>query len=132
MKAVVLIVDEDRNVCEPLTKALRQEGYEALLAYDGVEAVGLYRRHLPEVVLLAALGKVKAMALFPRRLSTFKNLGIVSALSALDAYLPPFLLISLACPTPCGSAAASYGPEVPSQAQGRSFPPGDRRTYPPT
>ena len=34
-----------------------------------------------------ALGLIIAGSLFPRRLSSFSNLGIVSALSALNAYL---------------------------------------------
>lgn len=82
MKATVLIVDEDRSVCEPLTKALRQEGYEALLAYDGVEAVGLYRRHLPEVVLLALNMKRQ------------NGWDILEELSPLDPLTRPIIVIS--------------------------------------
>jgi PleD family two-component response regulator len=53
VKAAILIVDDDRSACRPLTKALHREGYEPLLAQDAAEAVGLCRQRLPEVVLLA-------------------------------------------------------------------------------
>jgi CheY-like chemotaxis protein len=52
-KSTVLIVDDDRSICEPLANALRREGYEVLLAYNGVEAFRLYQQCRPDLVLLA-------------------------------------------------------------------------------
>jgi DNA-binding response OmpR family regulator len=82
MKATVLIVDDDRSACKPLTKALGREGYEAFLAHDGLEAVDLYRQRLPEVVLLA---------LNMKRQSGWE---ILEKLSPLDALTRPIIVIS--------------------------------------
>ena len=52
MIATVLIVDDEKDVREALAKVLRNLGYHALLAPDGVEGFELYKRHLPDLVLL--------------------------------------------------------------------------------
>jgi CheY-like chemotaxis protein len=39
-------------VCEPVAKVLRKEGYEPLMAAGGIEAFELYKRRLPDLVLL--------------------------------------------------------------------------------
>jgi CheY-like chemotaxis protein len=52
MKGTVLIVDDEKNVCESLAKVLRNEGYEALVAADGFVAFELYKQRLPDLVLL--------------------------------------------------------------------------------
>ena len=49
MDATVLIVDDEKDVREALANVL---GYRALLAADGVEAFELYKRHMPDLVLL--------------------------------------------------------------------------------
>ena len=45
MNATVLIVDDEKDVREALAKVLRNLGYHALLAADGIEAFELYKRH---------------------------------------------------------------------------------------
>ena len=82
VKAAILIVDDDRSACRPLTKALHREGYEPLLAQDAAQAVGLYRQRLPEVVLLA---------LNMKRQSGWE---ILEQLSPLDPLTPPIIVIS--------------------------------------
>jgi len=52
MNATVLIVDDEKDVREALANLLRYLGYQALLAADGVEGFELYKRHLPDLVLL--------------------------------------------------------------------------------
>jgi CheY-like chemotaxis protein len=81
-KSAVLIVDEDRSVCEPLANALRGEGYEALLAHNGVEAFRLYRQCRPDLALLA---------LNMRRQSGWE---ILDTLSPPDPLTRPLIVIS--------------------------------------
>jgi DNA-binding response OmpR family regulator len=52
MKGTVLIIDDEKNVCESVAKVLRKEGYQPLMAADGIEAFELYKRRLPDLVLL--------------------------------------------------------------------------------
>ncbi len=52
-KAVsVLVVDDEPAFREGLGQAMKQEGFEVHLAGDGEEALDLWRRHRPDVVLL--------------------------------------------------------------------------------
>ncbi len=48
----VLIVDDDRNICELLRVYLEKEGYSTILAYDGEEAVAKFNMLRPDIVLL--------------------------------------------------------------------------------
>jgi CheY-like chemotaxis protein len=82
MKATVLIVDDDRRVCQPLTNALRREGYEALLAHNGVEAFVLYGQRRPDVVLLALNMKGQS------------GWDILEKISPLDPLTRPLMVIS--------------------------------------
>ena len=52
MNATVLIVDDEKEVREVLAKILRNLGYHALLAADGIEAFELYKKRMPDLVLL--------------------------------------------------------------------------------
>ena len=48
----ILIVDDDKNICELLDIYLRSEGYETVFAYDGSEAVTTAKRESPDLILL--------------------------------------------------------------------------------
>ncbi|WP_114748707.1 response regulator transcription factor [Pleomorphovibrio marinus] len=48
----VLVVDDEQDIIEILTYNLRKEGYEVATATDGVEAVKIASRFLPDVILL--------------------------------------------------------------------------------
>jgi two-component system response regulator RegX3 len=48
----VLVVDDEPAFREGLGQAMKQEGFEVHLAGDGEEALDLWRRHRPDVVLL--------------------------------------------------------------------------------
>ena len=52
MGASILCVDNDRNLCEILAKALRGEGYRVTTAFDGERAVEILRRTPQDFVLL--------------------------------------------------------------------------------
>ena len=51
-KTRILIVDDDKNICELLRLYLEKEGYETSLAYDGEEALEKFTSDKPNLVLL--------------------------------------------------------------------------------
>lgn len=51
-KQKIMIVDDDRNICELLRLYLEKEDFTAVLAYDGVQALELYESEKPDLVLL--------------------------------------------------------------------------------
>ncbi len=48
----ILIVDDDKNICELLRLYLEKEGYETRLAYDGEAAFVIFEQWQPDLVLL--------------------------------------------------------------------------------
>lgn len=48
----VLIVDDDKNICEVLRIYLEHEGYQLYFATNGSEAVDAFRYHKPDIILL--------------------------------------------------------------------------------
>lgn len=48
----VLVVDDDKNICELLRLYLEKEGYSVILSHDGEEAVVKFSALKPEIVLL--------------------------------------------------------------------------------
>lgn len=52
MKPVILLVDDEDTIRLFLEKTLREEGYEALTAATGAEALEITRSELPDLVLL--------------------------------------------------------------------------------
>ena len=51
-KTKILIVDDDRNICELLRLYLEKEGYETQLAYDGEQALERFATDKPGLILL--------------------------------------------------------------------------------
>ena len=51
-KTRILIVDDDKNICELLRLYLEKEGYETSLAYDGEQALEKFSSDKPGLVLL--------------------------------------------------------------------------------
>ena len=52
MSTKLLIVDDDRNICEILRLYFENEGYEVKTAQDGAEGVNLFKVYEPDLVLL--------------------------------------------------------------------------------
>ena len=50
--ARVLLVDDDRALRDAVSRALRLEGYEVVLAMDGPEALGVMSREPANLVVL--------------------------------------------------------------------------------
>ena len=51
-KPVVLVADDDREICALVRAQLERAGMEVLTAYDGEEALALARRHTPSAAVL--------------------------------------------------------------------------------
>ena len=52
MGTKILVVDDDRNICELLKLYLENDGYTVFVANDGQEAVEMFQSKAPELVLL--------------------------------------------------------------------------------
>ena len=52
MGTKILVVDDDRNICELLKLYLENDGYTVFVANDGQEAVEMFHSKAPELVLL--------------------------------------------------------------------------------
>ena len=52
MAKTVLIVEDDRNIADLLRLYLEKEGYEVVIANDGLKGVGLFKSSQPSLVLL--------------------------------------------------------------------------------
>jgi DNA-binding response OmpR family regulator len=48
----ILIAEDDRNIRKGISDALETEGYETVLAADGIEALDLLQSHSPDLVCL--------------------------------------------------------------------------------
>lgn len=48
----VLVVDDDKNICELLKLYLQKEGFEVYFAYDGSEAVTVAKEKFPDIIIL--------------------------------------------------------------------------------
>jgi CheY-like chemotaxis protein/Flp pilus assembly protein TadD len=90
MGASILCVDNDRNLCEILAKALRGEGYRVTTAFDGERADEILRRTPPDLVLLDLM--------LPKK-DGFAVLETLRALPSPAGEIP-VVLISGASPTP--------------------------------
>ncbi len=48
----ILIVDDDNNICELLRLYLEKEGYATVIARNGVQALEMFERESPDMILL--------------------------------------------------------------------------------
>ena len=48
----IMVVDDDSNICELLRLYLEKDGYEAVIAHNGVTALDMFSREKPDLVLL--------------------------------------------------------------------------------
>ena len=52
MPKEILIVDDDKNICEVIKLYLQKEGYKVTLAYDGQAGIEAFERSTPSLVVL--------------------------------------------------------------------------------
>lgn len=48
----ILVVDDEKNICDLLRMYLEKEGYSVVLAYNGIDAVNAFSSENPDLVLL--------------------------------------------------------------------------------
>jgi len=86
----ILCVDDDRNLCQILAKALGEEGYEVVTAFDGDEALAAVEKSTPDLIVLDLI--------LPRR----DGFDVVSAIRALDGPVAKsrVVILSGCSPTP--------------------------------
>lgn len=51
-KVKILIVDDEKNICELLKLYAEKEGYDAQAAFDGISALKKFEEYVPDIVLL--------------------------------------------------------------------------------
>lgn len=51
-KEKILVVDDEKNICDLLRMYLEKEGYSVVIAHNGVDAVSMFNSENPDLVLL--------------------------------------------------------------------------------
>jgi len=51
MKSRILLVDDEKSICEVISLQLKEEGYDVTVAYDGAEALEKVPTFLPDVIV---------------------------------------------------------------------------------
>jgi len=78
MKSTILIVDDERNIREGLAEAFAMEGYEALNASDGQEAIALLEeRYIDLVITDLKMPKVSGMELLQHIKRRWENIPVI-------------------------------------------------------
>lgn len=52
MSKYILVIDDDKNICEVIKLYLQKEGYKVTLAYDGQAGIDEFLRETPELIVL--------------------------------------------------------------------------------
>ena len=79
----VLVIDDDKNICEILKIYLTSEGYEVLFAYDGSEGINIAKKENPNLILLDIMLPVISGWEVCKLLRQFTNVPIIM-LTAMD------------------------------------------------
>jgi DNA-binding response OmpR family regulator len=53
--AIILVIDDDQQICDLLQQVLSEEGHVVHSALNGVEGISQYRQYLPELVVVDIL-----------------------------------------------------------------------------
>src|SRR5947209_20540294 len=111
--SLVLVVDDDEDIRSLVGFRLRRAGYEVLEASDGLEALRLWRRHEPDLVVLdismpgldghavtriLASGETRVPVIFLSARATEADRVAGLELGAVDYLAKPFSLQELVLP----------------------------------
>lgn len=75
--AKILIVDDERNICELIRLYVEKENFETLVAYDGNEAVEKFKQEPPDIVLLDIMLPKKDGWQVCREIRSMSNVPII-------------------------------------------------------
>ena len=79
----ILVVDDDKNICELLNIYLKNEGYDTVFAYDGSSAVTVAKKESPDLIILDVMMPVIHGWEACKLIRQFSNVPIIM-LTALD------------------------------------------------
>ena len=79
----ILIVDDDKNICELLDIYLKSEGYDTVFAYDGSSAVTTAKKEIPDLIILDVMMPIINGWEACKLIRQFSNVPIIM-LTALD------------------------------------------------
>ena len=81
----ILIVDDDKNICELLDIYLKSEGYDTVFAYDGSSAVTTAKKEIPDLIILDVMMPIINGWEACKLIRQFSNVPIIM-LTALDTF----------------------------------------------
>ena len=73
----ILIVDDDKNICDLLRLYLEKEGYQTFQAHDGEAALAAYTQNKPDLVLLDVMMPVMDGVAATAKIREFSNVPII-------------------------------------------------------
>ncbi len=76
-KTKILVVDDEKNICELIRLYLEKEGYDVLMAFNGKDAVSLVKEKNPSLVLLDIMMPVLDGWEACRAIREFSNVPII-------------------------------------------------------
>ena len=76
-KTKILIVDDEKNICELIRLYVEKEGYRAITANDGESAIDIFKKENPDIVLLDIMLPKKDGWQVCRELRSFSNVPII-------------------------------------------------------
>ncbi len=76
-KIKILVVDDERNICELIRLYLEKEGYEVLLAFDGEQALSIFKNEAPSLVLLDIMLPKKDGLAVCREIRQVSNIPVI-------------------------------------------------------
>lgn len=83
MKNKILVVDDEKVVCDMLSKFLAKKGYEAIIALSGEEALRKVKKERPHVVLLdIKMPKMDGIVVLQRIKEIDKKIPIIIMITA--------------------------------------------------
>ena len=93
-KEKILVVDDDKNICDLLRMYLEKEGYTVVLAHNGVDAVSVFGSESPDLVLLDIMMPKKDGKQTCREIREISNKPIIMV-TAKDEVFDKVLLLEL-------------------------------------
>jgi len=51
-KYKILVIDDDKNICDLLNLYLKKDGYDIIFAHDGSTGLDVFKREAPDLVIL--------------------------------------------------------------------------------
>ena len=93
MYTKILVVDDDSYICDLLKTSLEKEGYEVRTAPDGYQAIDVFKKYEPDLVLLDIMLPGKNGKDVCTELRKFTNKPIIMTVSYTHLTLPTMAVV---------------------------------------